>query len=495
MLCVVIKGPTYADISRQIQNIPPGVELIELRIDCFQNWDEEALKRLMSRYSIPMIFTLRKPGQGGFFAGDEQARLDTIRRLAKLNPHYLDLESDVEPSFAKEIRAQHPDIKLIVSYHNFNETPEDLNSIYEAMRAIPANMYKIAAKANTQIDAMRLLELAKKGNQCINTMSMGNEEEPSRILGPILGCPITYASLDRDSKTAKGQFSAKTLLDVYHFSNLNKETKIFGLIGDPVSLSIGHYTHNDLFVKLGIDAVYVKIPVQAGQLDGFLKYAHQLGFSGLSVTMPLKEDVLASIDHLDADANKIGAVNTLSFANGAISGYNTDGIGALNAIEEIMSVKDKRIILLGAGGAAKAIAFEACRRGGKVVLLNRTLQRALDLSRRFADYPHECKALGQMQACYEEGYDVLINCTSHHMPISSDFILPHAAVMDIHTRPKETEFLQEAKRRGCPVIYGYKMFIEQALGQFAIWFKGQIDIPYAKRKLEEKIAKLNLALE
>src|SRR5262249_16514603 len=162
------------------------------------------------------------------------------------------------------------------------------------------------------------------------------------------------------------------------------------------------------------------------------------------------------------------AVNTLLFEEGKIFGFNTDGIGALNAIEKEFPVKDKRIVIIGAGGAAKAIAYEAHRRGGLVTIVNRDAEKALQIAQLL---PCIGKGLDYMATCAETGYDVLINCTPSPLPIASEYIIPQAIVMDIKTKPKETAFLKLAREKGCPIIYGYQMFIEQALGQFNLWFK------------------------
>lgn len=495
MLCAVIKGPAFHDIIRQIRGLPVGVDLIELRLDGFVDLDESALTQVRALCALPMIFTLRKKDQGGAFTGSEEARLAAIRQFVKFQPEYLDLESDIEPSFVKEINSQYPEIKIILSYHNFENTPDDLNLIYCEMQKLPAFFYKIAARAETQVDALRLLHLAKEGKGKVLTMSMGLEEEPTRILGPVFGCPVTYAAAEEGAQSAKGQFNVKTMLDVYHFSSLNESTKIYGLIGNPVDGSISHYTHNTLFSALGINAVYIKIPLPSESriLDNFLKSAGAMGFGGLSVTMPLKEIVVDSLSYIDPAAKEIGAVNTLLFECGGVSGFNTDGIGALNAIENVCPVNEKKIIILGAGGAAKAIAFEACLRGGQVIILNRDPQKAHLLAQRLFLFSPESGGLDRLKYFYESGYDILINCTPHVMPINPDYIDPRAVVMDIHTQPKDTELLKKAKQAGCQVIYGYKMFIEQALGQYAIWFKGGIEIDYARKILEDTIYRLELS--
>lgn len=398
-------------------------------------------------------------------------------RLVELNPEYLDLESHVSASLITKISSHCPATKLILSYHNFTDTPEDLERIYQEMQRIPASFYKIAVTAQNCVDALRLVNWAKKKTEDnLIAISMGSYGQVSRILGPVMRSPITYASLEEELPSAPGQFSAKTVSERYHYHSLNSQTALYGLIGDPIDQSISDRTHNHLMEALNFDAVYVKIQVPPSELSDFLRLAKELPFHGLSVTMPLKEAILPFLDEIDPEALDIGAVNTLLFKEGRVFGFNTDGVGCLNAIESAYPVKDKRIVIIGAGGASRAIAYEAHKRGGHVSIVNRDKSKACQIAERL-----HCRGggLDYMASCAERGYDILINCTPSPLPIQAEYILPQAIVMDIVTRPKETLFLKLARERGCPVIYGYRMFIEQALGQFNLWFN-EVSAGYKK---------------
>lgn len=480
MICAVIKGPTFEEAHHQISKAAILADLVELRLDCFKSLDLTALKILRSHFSIPMIFTLRSQIHGGGYAHSEESRLAAIRCLIELKPEYLDLEHHVSPLFIEEVSSQCPELKLILSYHNFSETPKDLEGIYQEMQKTPACFYKIAVSANNCLDALRLVCWAKKSDPRLIAISMGLHGQFSRIFTK---SPITYAALEESQESAPGQLSVQSLAEKYHYRALTPRTALYGLIGDPVSQSISDETHNRLMTACGFDSVYVKIQVKPAELSDFLQFAKQLPFHGLSVTMPLKEEILPFLDDIDPQALEIWAVNTLLFENGRVFGCNTDGMGALNAIENEVLVKGKQIVIIGAGGAAKAIAYEAQRRGGVVTIVNRDAEKA----RRVAG-GLSCagKGLEEMAVCSEDGYDILINCTPEPLPIASDYILPQALVMDIMTKPKETAFLKQAKEKGCKVIYGYRMFVEQALGQFKLWFKNRLDIQEGRKILEKK---------
>lgn len=464
MLSVVINGPTFEEASQQIAEALVYADLVELRLDFFKSVNINDLKNLRSTYSIPMIFTLK----GEF----------TLTSLLELKPEYIDLESSV-PSHVMEEVLKFPDIKLILSYHNFTDTPNDLEGIYREMQKTPAFFYKIAVLAKNSVDALRLICFAKKSDEKLIAISMGSFGQISRILSPVLRCPITYAALDESKISAPGQLDAKTLIDRYHHHLLNPDTKVYGLIGDPVTKSVSDETHNHLMRACELDAVYVKIQVTKDELPEFLQLAKELAFKGLSVTMPLKEVILPFLDVIDSECFKIGAVNTLLFENNQIYGYNTDGLGALNAIESQYKIENKHLVIIGAGGAAKAIAYEAKLRGARVTIVNRDEKRAKEIAESL-----HCNALG---LDFIPAYDILINCTPAALPIPSDQILPYSVVMDITTKPKETAILKVAKEKGCQVIYGYSMFIEQALGQFALWFKTKVCIQKSRKILESFI--------
>lgn len=484
MICVVIKGPTYEEAYRQISKAVAYADCVELRLDFFQSLDLEALKALRSHFPIPMIFTLRSSIQGGGYTDSEENRRTAIGCLIELKPEFFDLEYDLPFHFIEKIYSQFPEIKLILSYHNFEETPKDLERIYQKMRETPAFYYKIAVASKNCLETLQLICWAKKSQPHLIAISMGEHGQLSRILAPMLGYPITYASLEEDQISAPGQLSAKTLVDRYHHRSLNTRTALYGLIGDPVGLSVSDETHNSFIAFHGIDAVYVKIQVKAEELSHFLQLAKHLPFRGLSVTMPLKEKILPLLDEIDPIAEEIGAVNTLLFRDGKIAGFNTDGMGALNAIERHDQVKDKRIVLIGSGGAAKAIAYEAHQRGGLLTILNRDANKAHHIAAPFKGLG---KSLDEMKTCAQDGYEILINCTPVPMPIALENILPNALVMDIKTKPKETAFLKHAMEKGCRIIYGYRMFVEQALGQFSLWFNNCFEMQKGREVLEKNV--------
>lgn len=318
----------------------------------------------------------------------------------------------------------------IHAFHDYEKTPDALPSLLTKMRKTSADLYKIAVYARSSLDLLRLLELSLNNPDLI-AVSMGEIGSPSRVLAPVFGSPLMYAPLSLEEANAPGQIPLSDLVSIYGFRRLNPNTQIFALLGNPVAHSIGHLFHNEIFQKEKQNAVYVKIPVTKEEIGPFLAQAKYLKFCGFSITMPLKEAVLPFLDHIDDEARQIGAVNTVVLQDGKHHGFNTDGKAALDALGD---VQRKKITLLGKGGAARAIAFEAQKRGGVIV---------------------------------QQGYDILINCTPNPMPISSDKIIPNTAVMDLSL--KETTLLHEARAKGCSVLNGHPMYVKQALMQQSLW--------------------------
>lgn len=432
---------------------------MELRLDLMPK--TEFVKDFLQRATSPVMLTLRKKSQGGKFLGTEIEREALIKNLLALKPPFFDLEYDMRPAFLHEVIKTHPETKFILSYHHFERMPPDLEEIFQMMQGYAVFSYKFALMAHSTNDALKML-LFMKNHPKVSVICMGKAGEFARVLGKVSGNLIDYACLSPETKIAPGQLSLPELIDIYHYPSLNKNTSIYGLIGDPVEKSPGHLHHNAVFKSRGVNAVYVKMSVKEDELSQFIPLAIAMGIRGLSVTIPLKEKILPFLDKIEPNAKQIGAVNTLLFKDGKIIGTNTDGLGALDAIEKKMSVHKKLVVLLGAGGTARAIAFEAIARGANVLVLNRTVRRAEELALRFG-----CKAGGLDEV--PSFYDIMINCTPDPMPIDPKKIRPGTLAMDVVYSPRVTPFLKEACSKRCQIVYGEEMFLNQAALQTAFW--------------------------
>jgi shikimate dehydrogenase len=249
---------------------------------------------------------------------------------------------------------------------------------------------------------------------------------------------------------------------------INGTTRVYGLLGRPVAHSLSPAMHNAAFRELGLNVVYVAFEV--ADLAQAVAGLRGLAIPGVSVTIPFKEEIIPMLDELEPKAAKIGAVNTVVNRDGILTGHNTDWLGALAALEEKTEITGQHVLILGAGGAARAIAFAILEKGGQVAVTDVDRDKALALSRKLWVEVVAPDYLGEYPA------EVLINATPVGMePKSGDIPLDPAllgnfrVVMDIVYKPLETRLLQEARTRGCQVIDGLRMLIHQGAAQFELW--------------------------
>lgn len=462
MLCAVLKDVLdFADLEEKMQRAAQVANFIELRLDgilqtiCIE--DLAALKR-----PCPLIFTLRPKSAGGDFEGSEEKRFSCIQKLLTLQPDFFDIEYESSPSFFEFVKKK---TSLIVSFHDF-EAQQSTAKIWLKIRKIEAPFYKIARYCSSALRALEdflWLQEQKKSLPCHIFVSMGERASFSRLMSN-----FSYLAVDEKS-AAYGQFSLDSIQDYLPDNYLPKKTSakllqeqkypksFFALLGDPVSQSISHQTHNRFLRKLKSPALYLKILVKEEELASFLCLAKKIDFLGFSVTMPLKEKILPLLDFVDETAQKIGSVNTVCRKDSLFKGYNTDGVAALDAIEEHLKVAGKTLLLIGAGGAARAIAYEAKLRGALVFVQNRDVQRAKLLSEEFG-----------LQNKPQKNYSIVVNATPNHMPYKLP--LKPELVMDINIQ--KTEFLEQAERLGCICLDGKEMFFRQAALQFALFLGG-----------------------
>lgn len=421
----------------EIEKVGPLVDLVEIRLDHFD---------LLEKPPFPCIFTFRKKEQGGAKDISEKTRLNLIEKYLELGPEYCDLEADTDPAFLERMAKKFPQVKWIGSYHNFQKTPADLDALLQSMKHPCFSLYKMALQAQSTADMLRLMLFLKNTKEPLCAISMGEFGKPSRIIAKVMGSQLDYAGLVEDPQLHR--YSLQTLLEVFHYRALNPNTRLYALIGDPVEKSPGHLFHNPRFSH---NAVYVKMIVRKEEISEVFALIRQLPFGGLSVTMPLKEAVITEMDEIAPMAQEIGAVNTVVFKEGKAIGSNTDAPGALDALEEHVSVQGKTVAILGAGGAARAIIYEAMRRGATVSVFSRTKAKGFGLE-ELASVP----------------YDILINTIP---PVTQEVppLRKGTVVMDVVIAPKETPLLRKAKEMGCFCVYGEEMFVEQALLQQQTW--------------------------
>lgn len=463
----------------QIAQALPFCDVLELRLDYLKTIEKAEIETLRREITLPVIFTLRTVAQGGLCDLPDADRLRTIQMLATLSPDYFDLEFDTDSDFIRELKKNHPAIQIIGSYHDFKETPENLEQLFQAIQKPHFNILKIATFANSLCDTLRLLIFLQHISRFYRVigMAMGEYGQASRILAPIVGSMMTYGSVDEVHAAAPGQLTLQEMTEIYRVHLLNRETKIYALLGFPVIQSPGHLFHNAAFAKRHRNAVYVKLKLAPEELSDSISLLRQLPFYGFSVTIPHKETVVALLNEVDDDAKAMHAVNTIKRQDDKYLGFNTDGVAGVEVLENKIVLENKRILILGAGGSASALGYALTKRGAKITLCNRTLSRAQTLAKM---YHADAIDFEQLLALDELDYDVILNtlpadafaaqCTNWQIPRASH---SKAIAMDIVLKPLDTLFLQRAGAAGYDCIAGDALYEAQALRQLGIWFSGR----------------------
>jgi len=472
MICVSIgRGRHRHMIAEHNHLAEQGAKLVELRLDYIRG--EINLKRLLGERPCPAVVTCRRERDGGRYNGSEEDRLLLLRTAIAEGVEYVDLEEDVAGSIPRYGKT-----KRIVSMHDFHRTPDDLEDIHRRLSALDPDVVKLATMANHPHDNFRMLDLVRRSRVPTVGICMGDIGIPSRILCGKFGSPFTYATFHHERTLAPGQLSFQQMRDIYHYDRIGPETEVYGVIADPVGHSLSPLIHNTAFRHLKLDKVYVPFRVPREDLEQFIGDAPGLGIKGLSVTIPHKEAVLPHLTNADAAVRGIGATNTVIFDDEQRLGYNTDYQAAMSCLEEVLRpgpdpekpFAGKTALLLGAGGAGKAICYGLIQRGTRVVVTDGVPEAATELA-------HRCKCHAVPWAArHSVSADVLINCTPVGMhpnvdesPFERHHLRPAMAVFDIVYNPENTLLIKEARARSCTVITGVEMFVRQACLQFELF--------------------------
>lgn len=454
--------------------VEQGAKLVELRVDYING--EVNLKRLLVDRPSPVVLTCRRERDGGKWSGTEEQRLMLLRSAIAEGVDYIDLEDDIAgqiPRYGKT--------KRIISLHDYRKTPDNLEEIHARLSSCDADIVKLAVMANSAHDNLRILQLIKNSKVPTVGICMGDIGTPSRILAGKFGAPFTFATFHHERTLAPGQLSFQQMTEIYHYDRINSETVVFGVIGDPIGHSLSPIVHNAAFRRMEINAVYVPFRVPREHLVQFLADAPDLGIQGLSVTIPHKEAVTKKLDVSDESMSGIGAANTIVFKDGKMIGYNTDYQAAISSLEEALeehhgrktTLEHQTALVLGAGGAAKAIAYGLKKLGASVVIAGRTPQRAQQLAESLG-----CKTVDWANR-YGFLPDVIVNCTPVGMhpnvdatPYDKHHLRPSMVVFDTVYNPENTLLLKDARSQSCTIVSGVEMFVRQACLQFK-QFTGQ----------------------
>ena len=313
--------------------------------------------------------------------------------------------------------------------------------------------------------------------------------------------PYTYATFSEDRVIAPGMLVYKDLLDLYHYDKINQETAVYSIIGNPIGHSLSPLVHNRSFLAQNINAVYVPFPMEGINVADFMRLAPAFGIHGTSVTIPHKVAVLKHLTKMDPAVEKIGACNTIVFRQGDRIGYNTDYMAAMSGIElalggnsqdEVSVLEHKTALVLGAGGAGKALAYGLAHRGALVTVTDADADRSVELAQHIGGEYVTWDMRGSMQP------DILVNCTPIGMypnvnesPYSKSLVRTSMMVFDAIYNPEHTLLIKSAQEKGCKTVTGVEMFVGQACLQFRLFTGQKTSASEMRTLVKEAIVKMN----
>ncbi len=471
-VCVAVIGSDPAEMVEKAEVLVRDNTFLEFRLD-YLSRPVLALARIkqFTEYHphVATIATCRRVANGGKFRGSIASQLDILTKAAAAGCQLVDMELQ---SALRCKRAQLERLRtraaLILSYHDFRGTKK-LEETLEKMVAMPADFYKIVTTATTLHDNVVMMKFLEKNSDrhSLIGLCMGEQGIISRVLGVRAGSAFTFAAVSEDEKTAPGQVTAQDLRSTYRIEQVDPATRVYAVAGDPVAHSLSPAIMNAALRRETVNGVYLAL--HAKTLKDLLTCVREIPIHGLSITMPYKETIVSHLDNTDAHTTKIGACNTVVRAqDGKLYGFNTDAAGVVRPLQQRISLEAAKILVLGAGGAARAAVYGLKERGAEVYILNRTLGPAQKLARSARARLLKRADLKKLT------FDAIINATSVGMgntkesPLNENEIKARY-VFDMIYDPPETRLMKMAKAAGAEVIPGIEMFVQQAARQFEIW--------------------------
>jgi 3-dehydroquinate dehydratase/shikimate dehydrogenase len=488
LVCLTLTGKTLSENIATIENYRKYIDLVELRVDFLDENERLYIRNFPAMAGLPCILTIRRKIDGGRFVEGESSRTVLFARAMAFaeenrskNFAYVDFEEDFHvPSLQDSALAF--GTRVIRSVHDMQNPILDISSRLASLRTTGYEIPKIAFMPKTLSDVTNLFQQAKKFGESEQILcAMGPLGLPSRILSAKINSYLTYTSPVEASARLQtlGHLDPITLSDIYHFQSISDSTKVFGITGWPLNSTLSPALHNKGFEKHNIDAVYV--PIRSESVDDAIEFCNEVGVKGLSVTIPHKENVLADLREVSSQVGEIGACNTILNKGDYWIGDNTDALGFSRSLLEFTgtkNIKHWKVALIGAGGAAKAVAYALKTLGAKVCVFNRTASRAKKLAEQFGF--KWALLTPENEYMIEKYSDLIVQTTSVGMGSSSpsssendpiyfyDF-KGHEMVFDIIYVPETTPIMARAEKAGCRVQNGFPMLQYQGYRQFELF--------------------------
>ena len=471
-LCVAVIGSDASSITDRAESLVRDNPFLEFRLD-YLSQPAAGLPKLKTFLEMhpeaTVIATCRRAVNGGKFRGPVAAQLNVLLKAADSGFQLVDLELEsakaLKPAELEELSNR---AGLIISYHNFRNSKK-LEEPFEEMSEYTADFYKVVSTATNLYDnvvMMKFLE-ANSGKREMVGLCMGEQGIISRVLGVRAGSVFTFGAATRGEETAPGQATAMELRDTYRIDTVDAATQVYGVAGDPVEHSLSPVMMNAAFRRETVNAVYLSL--HAKSLKDLLACVRDIPIRGLSITTPYKQEVAEELENSDPLTRLVGACNTVvRGADGKLYGFNTDVAGVVVPLEQRLHLTGARILLVGAGGVARAAAFGLKAKGAEVFIINRTAEKGQALARQA-----KVKYLKRSEVA-KQSFDVIINATPVGMGGNKQSPLEEKElnakyVFDLVYVPAETRLTRMARAKGLQVIPGLEMFVQQGARQFEIW--------------------------
>jgi 3-dehydroquinate dehydratase/shikimate dehydrogenase len=511
LLCVPIFVDSIAQANRDAAlAAEAGADIVELRLDRFYN--TAGIEAIIAGCPLPCIATVRANWEGGECKLPEDQRRALLADRSLNGAAYLDLEWQAycEMRWAGEFILGR---RGITSSHDFKGRPDRLTSVFAEMSISDADVVKVVWMARSIRDNLEAFELLQTRQKPTIALCMGEAGLISRVLAKKFGAFLTFASLRDESATAPGQVTIHDMKRLYRWDAIGAATKVYGVVASPVAHSMSPAVHNASFDETGHDGVYLPLLVNPGYesfkafMESFVPF-EGLDLSGLSVTLPHKENALKYLREKNAEveelAARIGAVNTILIDRSdrrlPLRGMNTDYAAILDSITDKMGITreglaDLRVGVIGAGGTGRTAVAALAHYGATVVVYNRTREKADALAAEFNGRSGKVVAASMEKLC-DSCCHVFVNTTSVGMHPNLDEsplgdrppkFTPDTVVFDTVYNPMRTKLLRQAEEAGAKTIGGVEMFVRQAAAQFEAWTRLPAPIEVMRRVVTDRL--------
>lgn len=465
-------GAEPAQIVERAESLVRDNPFMEFRLDYLSNpiAGLPKLKHFLDMHpEATVIATCRRALNGGKFKGSASSQLDILTKAAAAGFQMVDIElQSAQILKAAELADLKDKVGVILSFHDFKSTKK-LEESFAEMKHYPADFYKVVSTATTLNDNVHMMKFLQAHSAQFEMVGlcMGEQGIISRVLAVRAGSIFTFAAATRGEETAPGQVTAGDLRDTYRIEIVDAATQVYGVAGDPVAHSMSPIMMNTAFRRETVNAVYLGL--HARTLKDLMSCVHEIPIRGLSITMPYKQDIVKVLTNSDLLTKQIGACNTVVRGqDGKLYGFNTDVAGIMVPLEQRLTLQGARVLVVGAGGVARAAAFGLKNKGAEVFIINRTAEKGQALAR-------QAKAKYMKRAdVAKSSFDVIINATPVGMGGNKQSPLEEKELntkylFDLVYVPAETKLTKMAKAKNIQVIPGLEMFVQQGARQFEIW--------------------------